>query len=246
MTAQFKTSPKGELDYFPPMGDSDQKSAIVIFPGGGYRGLAEHEGKGYAEFFASRGFHAFVCEYRVNNSEERIEPAPLEDALSAVSTVRARATELGFDPTQVGVIGSSAGGHLAAHVSTVSTGWGREYRPDWAILCYPVIGLSGPSAHTGSRKNLLGVDSDDDLAASFSPQNLVDENTPPTFLWHTLEDPVVPIENSLLFAEALRRTGIPFELHISERGGHGLGRKADFGWAERAVSWLEITGRVGS
>ena len=246
MSAKWTTGPSPEMEYFPPVGGRDRKAAIVVFPGGGYGMRAEHEGAGYAEYFVGQGFHAFVCAYRVGDRSPALHPAPLEDALFAVSAVRAKAGELGFDPKQVGVIGSSAGGHLAAHVSTVSKKWGQEFRPDWTILCYPVIALFGPAAHMGSRENLLGADADDEVAAQFSPQNLVDQDTPPAFLWHTLEDAGVTIENALLYAEALRRLNVPFELHISEKGGHGLGLQADFDWADRAVAWLELTGRVGS
>ncbi|MGE9291390.1 MAG: alpha/beta hydrolase [Puniceicoccales bacterium] len=246
MAIEYTTNPKPDLDYYAPSGAVDRKSALVVFPGGGYAGRAEHEGKGYAEFFAGEGFHVFVCHYRVVPREPRLDPAPLEDALYAVSTVRSRAEELGFSQDSVGVIGSSAGGHLAANVSAVSKRWGDEYRPDWTILCYPVIALFGPAAHMGSRNNLLGGEEDDNIAAQHSPQIQVDRDTPPAFLWHTLEDGGVPMENSLLYADALRRAGVPFELHVSEKGGHGLGLGADFGWAERAVQWLELTGRVSA
>jgi acetyl esterase/lipase len=199
---------------------------------------AEHEGKGYADFFTRCGFHCFVCTYRVDDRARGIHPAPLEDGLVAVASVRARAVELGFSPEEVGVIGSSAGGHLAAHVSSVSIQWGREYRPNWAILCYPVIALFGPAAHLGSRANLIGSDANDQVAAELSPHTLVNSSTPPTFLWHTVQDGAVPLENSLLYAEALRREGVGFELHITENGGHGLGLEADFDWADRAFQWL--------
>ena len=246
MSKSFTTDPNPDLTYFAPSGEIDRGSALVVFPGGGYSHRAEHEGKGYAEFFAAEGFHVFVCAYRTGEREPTLAPAPLEDALSAVSIVRKRAEELGYSPNRIGVIGSSAGGHLAAHVSTVSSSWGAEYRPDWTILCYPVIAFFGPAAHMGSRRNLIGESADDEVAKQFSPHSLVDGDTPPAFLWHTLEDAGVLMENSLLYAESLRRNGIPFELHVSEKGGHGLGRGADFGWAERAVAWLELTGRVGS
>lgn len=201
---------------------------------------SEHEGKGYAEYFASRGFHCFVCEYRVDGTGRGLHSAPLEDALYSVLNVRNRAEELGFSPHSIGVVGSSAGGHLAAHVSTVSADWGKEFRPDWTILCYPVIALFGPAAHPGSRANLLGPRTDDLVAAKHSPHCLVDEKTPPCFLWHTMGDESVPLENSLLYVEALRKKDVPFELHISEKGHHGLGLGSDFDWAASAVRWLEL------
>jgi acetyl esterase/lipase len=246
IAVEFTTNPNPELIHSPPSGEIDRGSALIVFPGGGYGQLADHEGKGYAEFFAAEGFHVFVCKYRVGAREPKLDPAPLEDALFAVTTIRRRARELGFASDRIGVIGSSAGGHLAANLSTVSTAWGSEFRPDWTILCYPVIALFGPAAHMGSRRNLLGDEEDDDIAARHSPQISVDKNTPPAFLWHTLEDGAVPMENSLLYVDALRRVGVPFELHVTENGGHGLGRGADFGWAERAVRWLELTDRIGA
>jgi len=217
---------------------------LLIFAGGGYGVLSDHEGSGYAEVFSSLGFHAFVCRYRVDPNQRGLHPAPLEDALYAIAQVRDRANECGFEKNRVGVIGSSAGGHLAAHLSTAWEEWGESYRPDWTILCYPVIALYGPAAHAGSSLNLLGSEAGEDCLVSLSPQNLVTPKTPPAFLWHTLEDQGVPAENSLLYAEALRRSGVPFEIHITEKGRHGLGVGSDFDWPGRVVEWVESTGRV--
>jgi len=149
---------------------------------------------------------------------------------NSISTRRS-ATEHGFRPDRVGVIGSSAGG--------------PAFRPDWSVLCYPVIALYGPAAHPGSARNLLGPDFSRTAAATCSPHNRIDADTPPAFLWHTLEDAAVPMENSLLYAEALRKAGVPFDLHITERGRHGLGVSVDFDWPKRVVRWLEEAGRIG-
>ena len=239
-----RPDPAPELAHFPPAAGAERGGAVVVFAGGGYHGRSEHEGAGYARFFAGRGFHAFVCAYRVAEDHgQGLHPAPLADALEAVRLVRSRAGELGFGEKRIGVVGSSAGGHLAAHLSAVSGTLAPVSRPDWTILCYPVIALFGPAAHTGSRDNLLGPDRGDEKAAALSPHQLVDDLTPPAFLWHTLEDGAVPMENSLLYAEALRRAGVPFELHVTERGRHGLGREADFDWADRAIRWLEESDR---
>ncbi|MEM0966634.1 MAG: alpha/beta hydrolase [Verrucomicrobiota bacterium] len=241
----FSTNPQPELSVFRPNSKRDRRCAVISFAGGGYGTRAEHEGEGYARHFADEGFHAFVCHYRVNRGEDEVlHPGPLEDGLWAIRWVREQGESIGFDSDSVGIIGSSAGGHLVAHLSTHWHEWGTEFRPAWAALCYPVIALYGPAAHFGSRAALIGADSSDHLAIQLSPQNRVTSACPPTFLWHTLEDQPVPIENSLLFAEALRRANVPFEIHISEKGRHGLGRDADFDWATRLLQWLEGTGRV--
>jgi acetyl esterase/lipase len=220
--------------------DADHKGAgLIIFPGGGYGGLAEHEGQGYADFFAAAGIACFVVEYRLGSQGHR-HPAMLEDGLAAVATVRRQAAAFGLDPARIGVMGSSAGGHLASHVlvdyearqSDVSL------RPDFGVLCYPVISFLQPHGHQGSRDNLLGPDADDALAASLSTDQGVTPDTPPCFLWHTAEDPGVPVENSLMFASALRQNGVPFELHIYERGAHGLGLNAPFSWGEDCLRWI--------
>lgn len=242
---KFQTSPNPSINYFPPSEDSARSSALVIFAGGGYWTRSEHEGAGYAQFFASQGFHCFVCDYRVAEEEGKgLGAAPLEDALFAVSYVQDHAEEFGYSPKKIGVVGSSAGGHLAAHVSTVSYRWGPGFQLAWTILAYPVIALSGPFAHLGSGENLLGPDAGDRKVAEHSPHRLVHEQTPPAYLWHTMEDGAVPLENSLLYADALRKSKVPFELHVTEKGRHGLGRSADFAWAERAIQWLECSEKI--
>lgn len=205
-------------------------AAIVICPGGGYGHLARHEGEDYARWLNEQGIAGFVLRYRLGSAGYR-HPAMLQDAARALRTVRARAAELGVDPRRVGIMGSSAGGHLA---STLLTHFDagqpdaadaierQSSRPDLGILCYPVITL-GEFTHRGSRKNLLGDDPDPALIELLSNERQVTSNTPPCFIWHTWEDKGVPVENSLQFAAALRRAGVPFALHIYERGGHGLG-----------------------
>lgn len=205
-------------------------AAIVICPGGGYGHLARHEGEDYARWLNEQGIAGFVLRYRLGSAGYR-HPAMLQDAARALRTVRARAAEWGVDPRRVGIMGSSAGGHLA---STLLTHFDagqpdaadaierQSSRPDLGILCYPVITL-GEFTHRGSRKNLLGDDPDPALIELLSNERQVTSNTPPCFIWHTWEDKGVPVENSLQFAAALRRAGVPFALHIYERGGHGLG-----------------------
>ncbi len=215
-------------------------AAIVIFPGGGYRQRAEHEGAGFAEFFAAEGIASFVVDYRVRNEGDHLYPCQIEDAYAAIATVRRRAREFGCDPGKIGVIGSSAGGHLAAHTTVA---W-RDYesdvslRPDFAILCYPVIYMHGQFSHGGSVLNLLGEEPSDEVLENVTVVERVDEKTPPCFIWHTLGDPGVPVENSLGFATALRMHDVPFELHVYQRGRHGVSRKTSLGWDNDCLRWL--------
>lgn len=212
---------------------------IVILPGGGYGHLAPHEGEGYARFLSTRGIACFVVRYRLGNAGHH-HPAMLEDALAAVSSVRASAERFGVNPARIGVMGSSAGGHLAAHALVA---WPRyagpvPLRPDFGILCYPVITSDAAFSHKGSFANLLGPNPPEALLAEVSCEKHVTRDTPPCFIWHTAEDKGVPAENSMLFASALRRCGVPFELHVYARGRHGLGLNAPFPWGEDCVRWI--------
>ena len=207
-------------------------AGLVIFPGGGYGHLAEHEGTGYAEHFALAGVACFVVTYRLATQGFR-HPAMLEDALAAIGTVRRRAADFGVDPGRIGVMGFSAGGHLAAHALTAWSTYesATPLRPDFGVLCYPVIVSRGEHAHTGSLGNLLGNPLPEERLDEFSCDKRVTADTLPCFLWHTGEDPGVTMENSVAFAMALRRHGVPFELHVYEKGAHGLGLGAPFDWA---------------
>lgn len=230
-------------------------ASMVILPGGGYGGLAEHEGKGYAEFFAAHGIASYVLKYRLGSAGYR-HPVMLNDAARALRMVRAFAKRDGLDPARVGIIGSSAGGHLAStlithfdparpHGPTLNAADpidAESSRPDLAILCYPVISL-GEFAHAGSRRNLLGDNPPAELVAALSNQLQVTKDTSPTFLWHTVEDKAVPVENSLMFAAAMRKAGAPVSLHIYENGAHGLGlgsatRPAP-PWADQLLYWFK-------
>jgi acetyl esterase/lipase len=232
-------------------------AAMVIFPGGGYAGLARHEGEGYARWFAQQGVAAFVVKYRLGSKGNR-HPAMLNDAARAVRLVRSRAAEWSLDRERVGVIGSSAGGHLAATILTqFDTGRPDDIdpieressRPTLGILCYPVIAM-GKYTHAGSRRNLLGSNPSPELIEKLSAELQVTAETPPCFIWHTWEDKGVPIENSMLFAAALREKGVRFELHIYEKGGHGLGLGDQGGkvpphrWAGDCLAWLRERGFV--
>jgi acetyl esterase/lipase len=241
------------LTVFLPAPDQATGAAMVICPGGGYGHLADHEGSHYARWLNELGIAGFVLKYRLGSSGYR-HPAMIQDASRALRTVRARATEWNLDAERVGIIGSSAGGHLA---STTLTHWDhgdpnaadrieqQSSRPDLAILCYPVISMSSEFGHRGSRNNLLGTNAPPELREKLSADLQVNSNTPPCFIWSTGEDTVVPIENSLALATALRRVGVPFDLHIYERGPHGIGLgdrnfvAANFHpWTRDAAFWL--------
>jgi acetyl esterase/lipase len=198
--------------------------AVVVCPGGGYGALAmDHEGKQIADWLNARGIAAFVLKYRLGPRYHH--PAMLNDVQQALRTVRSRAKEFGIAPDRIGVWGFSAGGHLASTAAThFDTVDGVSSRPDFAILSYPVLTLTDEQyVHKGSRKNLLGENPDPELVRLLSNELAVTSQTPPTFLFHTNADTGVPAENSVLFYLALRKAGVPAELHIFEKGQHGLG-----------------------
>ncbi len=234
--------------YAPSQGPANGATLLVL-PGGGYGFLADHEGKGYAEWFASRGVTAYVLKYRLGSAGYR-HPAMLQDAARALRTLRARARSGGLDPSRIGIIGSSAGGHLASTLLTHFDAGKSEAadpieressRPDLGILCYPVISMGG-FTHAGSKDNLLGENPPEELVHLLSNETQVTADTPPCFLWHTVEDGLVPVENSLQFAAAFRRAGVPFELHLYEKGGHGLGLPSPGNgapaWDAACLAWL--------
>lgn len=226
-------------------------AAIVICPGGGYGGLASHEGKDYALWLNQNGVAGFVLKYRLGSAGYR-HPRMLEDVARAVRLVRARAADWKVDPKRVGVMGSSAGGHLA---STLLTHFGEGHphaedvierhssRPDLGILCYPVITM-GKFTHQGSKSNLLGKDPSPELVRLLSNELQVTPQTPPTFLWHTVEDTAVPVENSLDFAAAVRKAGVPFDLHVYQKGRHGIGLGNGHPWTKDCLYWLKEQGFV--
>jgi acetyl esterase/lipase len=221
------------LTRFDPAPSSANGSSMLVLPGGGYGMLAPHEGEGYARWLADLGVAAYVLKYRLGTDGYR-HPAMLNDAARALRTVRSAARREGLDPARVGIIGSSAGGHLASTLLTHFDAGDaaspdpverESSRPDLGILCYPVITL-GEFCHAGSRRNLLGENPPADLVHALSNELQVTAQTPPCFIWHTADDASVPVENALLFASALRRAGVPFALHIYETGVHGLGLPA--------------------
>lgn len=229
---------------------------IVIFPGGGYWGKAEHEGRGYAEFLNRHGYAAFVVMYTTKQQGENYFPEQLFDARAAVRFVRANAEEYGLDRHKICVMGSSAGGHLAALVSTCMETFAQEERepfssedflPDGQILCYPVIELYGKNAHVDSAKNLLGGAYCEETCKRYSPDLCARKGTPPAFVWHTFTDSCVPVENSLEYVLSLKKAGTEAELHIYPCGEHGLGlatgSDADSryvsAWSDALLKWLK-------
>lgn len=230
------------------------RPAIVVCPGGGYQGLAiDREGTQIAAWLGSIGVVAAVLDYR-HRGKGYGHPTPLGDVQRAVRVVRAHAAEWGIDAAKVGVLGFSAGGHLAASVSVHHDAGKADAedeverlscRPDFAVLCYAVIAFGSDCTHQGSQRNLLGEDAAPELVAKMSCERQVDEHTPPTFLWHTHDDPVVPAKNSLLYYEALLAHGVPAELHVFEHGPHGLGLARGYEavtWTDLCRRWLERRG----
>lgn len=225
-------------------------ASMLVLPGGGYSALAPHEGAAYAEWLAAHGVTAYVLQYRLGSSGYR-HPAMLQDVTRGLRMVRSFAKRDGLDPARVGIIGSSAGGHLAATLLThfdagkpdAADPIERESsRPDVGVLCYAVITM-GEFTHAGSRNQLLGPNPSPELLKDLSAELQVTARTPPCFIWSTFEDKTVPMENSLMFASALRKAGVPFSLHIYEKGAHGLGlgRPGHEAppWADECLYWLQ-------
>jgi acetyl esterase/lipase len=229
--------------------DCQPTSGVVVLPGGGYMKRADHEGEPVAKWLNSLGISAFVLHYRVAPYQH---PSPLLDVQRAIRTIRFKANDWGIDPKRIGVLGFSAGGHLAATAGThfdegnlhATDPVERESsRPDLLVLCYPVITFQGPYRHQGSIDYLLGDQPTEADLETLSNEKQVTELTPPTFLWHTADDASVHVENSFLFARALREKEIPFELHVFEQGRHGLGLANEEDqvrdWQSQCARWLK-------
>jgi len=205
-------------------------AAMIVCPGGGYRMLADHEGRVYAAWLAERGIAAFVLKYRLGSNGYQ-HPAMMYDVQRAIRLVRSHTSEWKIDPNRIGVMGSSAGGHLASTALTHFDAGKADAedpvervssRPDLGVLCYAVITM-GEHTHAGSKTSLLGATPSPDLVELLSNERRVTKETPPCFLWHTRDDGAVSVRNSLDFAEALLRSGVPYELHVFQSGPHGLG-----------------------
>jgi acetyl esterase/lipase len=228
---------------------------VVVCPGGGYGGLAmDHEGKQIAQWLNSLGVAAFVLEYR-HHGRGYEHPAPLDDAQRAIRTVRAKASEWHVKTDRIGILGFSAGGHLASTAGTHFDAGKADAadpierascRPDFMVLCYPVITFTAEYTHAGSRRNLLGDKPDPELVKQFSNETQVTSETPPTFLFHTDQDSGVPPENSVAFYLALHKAKVPAELHIYEKGKHGVGLARSLPgtatWSDRCADWMRGRG----
>lgn len=241
------------LTIYRPAIDRPNGTAVVICPGGGYGMVSnEREGVQFANWLSTLGVTSFVLKYRM---AEFGHPAPLQDVTRAVRLVRSRAAEFHVNPSRIGVMGSSAGGHLAATAGTLFDHAGGKTgadldkvsaRPDFLILMYPVITMYDPVAHAGSRKNLIGANPGQELMDLMSTEKQVTGNTPPTLIIHTQEDKAVPVDNALLFFQALTKAKVPAEMYVFEHGSHGMGMKPEFGtasnWPKRAEEWLNGRG----
>jgi acetyl esterase/lipase len=244
------------LTVFLPRTVAQGTPAVVICPGGSYARLASnHEGRQVASYLNSMGIAAFVLRYRLGPKYHH--PVELGDAQRAIRLVRAHAAEWRLDPARIGIVGFSAGGHLAMTASTHFDGGNASAadavdragsRPDFTVLGYPVISMTAAWTHAGSRTNLLGEHPDPAVARELSGENAVTAATPPTFLFQTTEDTVVPAENSVHYYLALRKAGVPAELHVFEKGAHGVGLANDNAalseWSTLLANWLRVHGIV--
>jgi len=249
------------LTPFFPAAEKATGASVVICPGGGYGGLASHEGRDYALWLNAHGIAGFVLKYRLGSAGYR-HPAMMNDVNRAVRYVRANAGEWKLDSKRIGVMGSSAGGHLASTAVThFDMGKADDAdlierassRPDLGILCYPVISM-GAHTHNGSKNNLLGKEPSEELVKLLSNELQVTKSTPPCFVWHTWEDKGVKVENAMEFAAALQRNGVPFDLHVYQKGAHGIGLgvkgwdpektpvSALHPWSLDLAVWLKVQG----
>ncbi len=247
---------KPDIAVFLPSKKNATGEAVVICPGGGYGILAyDWEGSDIARWLNSEGIAAFVLKYRLPGSKSNIirHLSPLMDAQRAMRLVRSRAEEWNLDPSKVGIMGFSAGGHLASTLSTHFDAGDpdnpdpverQSCRPDFSVLVYPVISFTEDFQHSGSRINLLGEDAEELLVRYYSNELQVTEATPPAILIHADDDTGVPVENSLAYYEALRANKVSSELHIYPYGGHGFSLAIGQGhlstWPDRVIEWIRF------
>lgn len=242
---------KPTLTVFLPEEANEAMSAILIFPGGGYGHLAiDHEGYDVAKRLNAMGITAFVVTYRYGKKYGH--PVPLTDAKRAIRTVRHLSKDWNIEPDRIGILGFSAGGHLASTVGTHFDNGDPSHedsieqqssRPDFMVLVYPVISMNKGITHEGSRNNLLGENPDPALIESLSGEKQITGETPPAFLIHSSDDTAVPVENSLVFYRELRNKGVPAEMHIFEKGPHGFGLAEEnpllSSWPDLLEKWLK-------
>lgn len=239
------------LEVFLPAKVKANGASIIVFPGGGYVGLTWNaEGPSMGQFFQDHGIAAFVVRYRLPSDATMIDKSigPIQDAEQAMILVRQHATEWHLDPKRVGIIGFSAGGHLA---STLGTHFTKDYvsnpdhvdlRPDFMILCYPVISMDPKIAHMGSRIALLGQNPSEEQVELFSNELQVTKDTPPTLLLHAADDRLVDVDNSITFFEALRHAGVPVDMTIFRKGEHAFVLLPKDQWLSIVINWIETNG----
>jgi acetyl esterase/lipase len=242
------------LMVFLPPNEKANGTAVIICPGGGYWiNAIQHEGIDLAKKLNEWGVAAFVLKYRIPNEATMIDKStgPAQDAFRAVQLVRENAKEWNIDPDRVGMMGFSAGGHLASTAGTayyanmLDNPKQTNLGPSFLILVYPVITFKEPLAHMGSREQLIGRTVNEDLIDLFSSEVQVNETTPPTFLVHASDDDAVSAQNSILFYQALQRSKIPAELHLYQKGGHGFGmnnKTTRDSWVDRLQNWMDANG----
>ncbi|GAA4135967.1 hypothetical protein GCM10022250_31960 [Flavobacterium chungbukense] len=242
------------LSIFIPKESKPNQSAVIICPGGGYSHLAfDKEGKKVAEWFNSQGIAAFVLKYRLPTdlTMKNKNVGPLQDAQEAIRYVRQNASKWNIDPKKIGILGFSAGGHLAATASThyddkvYESAYKVSARPDFSLLIYPVISMENDITHKGSQTNLLGNNPSQDVIDSFSNEKKVTSQTPPAFLIHSTDDTVVIPENSINYYLSLKKNGVTAELHLYEKGGHGFGlgvNDTSKFWTRDCIEWLKANG----
>jgi acetyl esterase/lipase len=238
------------LTIYSPRKEKRTGAAVVICPGGGYYILAAgHEGADVAKRFNEMGVTAFVLKYRIPNVQTMVDKSigPLQDAQRAIQVVRENAKQWGIDKNKIGIMGFSAGGHLASSAGThfqkayIDNPKNTSLRPDFMVLVYPVITFLPPIAHTGSASQLLGKDASEERLKEYSSEKQVTDKTPPTFLVHAKDDGV-KVENSLSFAEALKQHNVPVEMYIYEKGGHGYGmynKTSNVRWMDLVEEWMK-------
>ena len=238
------------LTYYPATKPNGR--AVIVFPGGGYVGTAgDHEGRQVAKALNKKGITAFVLKYRIPNTRTCIDPslAPLQDAQQAIRTVRKNAAKWKIDPHKIGIMGFSAGGHLASTAAThfhfkadATNSDTTSARPDFVILIYPVISFSDSLTHAGSRTNLIGENADQTRKDFYSNEKQVKSDCPPALLVHAQDDDVVPVGNAMAYYDACTTMKVPAEMHLYPKGGHGFGMKnpttKDL-WMDRLFNWME-------
>jgi len=244
-----------DLSVFLPAPDKANGAAVLICPGGGYGALAfDHEGNAIAKWLNDNGIAGIILKYRLPSDQIMKDKStgPLQDAQEAMRVIRRNASDWKIDPGKVGVIGFSAGGHLA---STLSTHYAEKVyevkdnssaRPDFSLLIYPVVSFDTTITHRGSRNNLIGIKPDARLVERFSNELQITNETPPAFLVHSADDKAVPVMNSIGYFKGLQKNNIPAELHVFQKGGHGYGLAIDRGtessWPDLCIRWLKQIG----